>query len=798
MITLVQPIAPLINAEYPGINSDWLDKLRNIIAVVNESIQNINDLQDQAGQHDDKLADLISQVNSLLESIVTINSRLDGHDTAIADINSNLDSLQLIVTDVQNNIDAVNDRMDEINISIDEINAEITKLNNNIDTINTALADHKSLIVDLQAHNADQDSKIELNRTDINNIIIRVDDHQTALVGLQDAVVTIANQVNTINTLLAGLRSDLDNVSDQVRENIKDIDSLDDRLETLRQTVGIQGNTITAMQNSISHLQDDIATLNGRVDSNTQDVAVIKTTVNAINLTLTAMQDNIHTLQDQQAAMQSTLDAVNTIVANHDTQITNLLADVSAIKKDNIQINQRLDALETAVARKLDASVFDGGSAGQVWTAGDGTEHPTSGYWFTPPLAPEVRTRLEALENTTESQGLEIMEVQEELKNKLDASVFDGGSAGQVWTSTANAVTGAWADAGVPQDVDNRISANATAIAGIESQITTINEDVNKKLDASVFDGGSAGQVWTSTANAVTGAWADAGVPQDVDNRISANATAIAGIESQITTINEDVNKKLDASVFDGGSAGQVWTAGNGTDHPARGYWYTLPLEPEIATRLETLENTVDTLTVDIIDVQEDLKDKLDATVFDGGSAGQVWTSTANAVTGAWADASVPQDVADRIDDNSSFLELLVPQVNELETLTAPLKQPVNGRVLTGQGTQYNWLPPQYVGYPISLAETRVGTTQLGIPGVIMQVKISAMWGGVTYDATSFMVCAMSGIGTVTIFCGYAAVMLQITLVSAGEAVSTRKTIIAGTPPDNDFTITVLGYRSIV
>jgi len=669
MITLVQPIAPLINAEYPGINSDWLDKLRNIIAVVNESIQNINDLQDQAGQHDDKLADLISQVNSLLESIVTINSRLDGHDTAIADINSNLDSLQLIVTDVQNNIDAVNDRMDEINISIDEINAEITKLNNNIDTINTALADHKSLIVDLQAHNADQDSKIELNRTDINNIIIRVDDHQTALVGLQDAVVTIANQVNTINTLLAGLRSDLDNVSDQVRENIKDIDSLDDRLETLRQTVGIQGNTITAMQNSISHLQDDIATLNGRVDSNTQDVAVIKTTVNAINLTLTAMQDNIHTLQDQQAAMQSTLDAVNTIVANHDTQITNLLADVSAIKKDNIQINQRLDALETAVARKLDASVFDGGSAGQVWT---------------------------------------------------------------------------------------------------------------------------------STANAVTGAWADAGVPQDVDNRISANATAIAGIESQITTINEDVNKKLDASVFDGGSAGQVWTAGNGTDHPARGYWYTLPLEPEIATRLETLENTVDTLTVDIIDVQEDLKDKLDATVFDGGSAGQVWTSTANAVTGAWADASVPQDVADRIDDNSSFLELLVPQVDALETLTAPLKQPVNGRVLTGQGTQYNWLPPQYVGYPISSIETRVGTTQLGIPGVIMQVKISAMWGGVTYDATSFMVCAMSGIGTVTIFCGYAAVMLQIKLVSAGEAVSMRKTIIAGTPPDNDFTITVLGYRSIV
>ena len=242
MITLVQPIAPLINAEYPGINSDWLDKLRNIIAVVNESIQNINDLQDQAGQHDDKLADLISQVNSLLESIVTINSRLDGHDTAIADINSNLDSLQLIVTDVQNNIDAVNDRMDEINISIDEINAEITKLNNNIDTINTALADHKSLIVDLQAHNADQDSKIELNRTDINNIIIRVDDHQTALVGLQDAVVTIANQVNTINTLLAGLRSDLDNVSDQVRENIKDIDSLDDRLISIHTPARQAGN----------------------------------------------------------------------------------------------------------------------------------------------------------------------------------------------------------------------------------------------------------------------------------------------------------------------------------------------------------------------------------------------------------------------------------------------------------------------------------------------------------------------------------------------------------------------------
>ena len=237
-------------------------------------------------------------------------------------------------------------------------------------------------------------------------------------------------------------------------------------------------------------------------------------------------------------------------------------------------------------------------------------------------------------------------------------------------------------------------------------------------------------------------------MPQDADNRISANATAIAGIESQITTINEDVNKKLDASVFDGGSAGQVWTAGNGTDHPARGYWYTLPLESEITTRLTMLENSVDTLTVDIIDVQEDLKDKLDATVFNGGSAGQVWTSTANAVTGSWADASVPQHVADRIDDNSSFLELLVPQVADLETLTAPLKQPVNGRVLTGQGTQYNWLPPQYAGYPINSSQTRVGTSQLGIPGVIMQVKISAIWGGVTYAATSFMVCAMSGIVT--------------------------------------------------
>lgn len=167
MITLVQPIAPLINVEYPGINSDWLDKLRNIIAVVNASIQNINDLQAQAGQHGDKLAGLITRVNSLDESIVTINDRLAGHDSEIANLDENLESLYIIVTDVQNNIDAVNERMDEINTEVEGINAEITKLNKEIAVINTTLEAHQKLIGDLQDHDGEQDGNIEDNRTDI-------------------------------------------------------------------------------------------------------------------------------------------------------------------------------------------------------------------------------------------------------------------------------------------------------------------------------------------------------------------------------------------------------------------------------------------------------------------------------------------------------------------------------------------------------------------------------------------------------------------------------------------------------
>lgn len=615
MIIKINHIGNLINADYPGIQSDWLDKLREIIGKINVGIDNVNDLQSQVTTTDGNLSELTEQVEQLRSDLDNLTTTVGDHTTAIG-------MLQQEMVAVKGDIATLQSSVDGIKADITAINVQIATINNSIAAINATLEDHTNHlatldgnVTDLQQKDEELQSSIETNQhnieklqeittnqgqdiaglrrdvdthtqqiTDqlgaINDLTARVDDHQTAITDAQAAIGNLTTQVTANVQHLLDHNKQIAQLQEDVIMLTKDLTNLEARFQTLSQTVGVQANTIAAMQITIGHMQDDISQLGDRMTAAEGRIDTINTTITAINNTLASMQGDIKTLQDAMTAAQSNIDQLNTITANHDTQITALQQD------------------------KVDKTMFANGQDGQVWTAGDGTSNPASGYWHTPDILPEVAERLDSLDTDVSGLKTSVSEIPE---TYVSRETFSGGTAGDVWTagdgSEGKPTTGYWGPVGETPEVDQRLIAleAKTETQGNElaAHETIIQNIPSTYVAKQTFENGTDGQVWTAGQDGAMG-WE--AIPADPD--VATNTAAIASMQDHVNTLQTTVDSN---------------TAELATH----------------ATNITDLQNDVNGNISDISSLQSD---KLDKSTFDatGTANGMTWITNSQYPGGHW------------------------------------------------------------------------------------------------------------------------------------------------------------------
>lgn len=553
MIIKINHIGSLMNADYPGIQSDWLDKLREIIAKINIGIDNVNDLQSQVTTTDGNLSELTEQVEQLRTDLDNLTTTVGDHTTAIG-------MLQQEMVAVKGDIATLQSSVDGIKADILAINVQIATINNSIASINTTLEDHANHLVtldgnvtELQKKDEELQSYIEANQQNIeklqeitttqgqdiaglrrdvdthtqqitnqlgaiNDLTARVDDHQTAITDAQTAIGNLTTQVTANVQHLLDHNKQITQLQEDVIMLTKDLTNLEARFQTLSQTVGVQANTIAAMQTTIGHMQDDISQMGDRMTAAEGRIDTINTTITAINNTLASMQGDIKTLQDAMTAAQSNIDQLNTITANHDTQITALQQD------------------------KVDKTMFANGQDGQVWTAGDGATNPASGYWHTPEILPEVDDRLTAVETDVSNLKTTVGEIPEKYVSR---ETFSGGTVGDVWTagdgSEGKPESGYWGPAGENPEVDQRLTALETKTETQGNEIA-VHETIIQNIPSTyvakqTFENGTEGQVWTAGQEGTMG-WA--AIPADPD--VAANTAAIASMQDHVNTMQTTVD----------------------------------------------------------------------------------------------------------------------------------------------------------------------------------------------------------------------------------------------------------------
>lgn len=444
MVTNVKQIAPLINAEYPGIRSDWLDKLREIIATINVNIDNVNDLQSQATDISNSNQELIQEIATLKQNIETLEKTVTENNQAITTIQGDIASVKSDVTTLHNDVAAnqsaiaalqttVADHtasIDSINAKIDSINTNITTINNSIDTINMSVQAHENRLDMLETQVAD-------HTTAINALNTTVSDHTSKISSLESDVDDIKDDIITLTTTATKLESDLQ--------------ALD---TSLKNDIALLNSSITSINNSISSLQ---------------------------------------------------------------SQITLLINDYTALEK-------RMKTIE-------DNGIvnFEGGTSGQVWTAGDSTTgKPATGYWDGIPKDPDVSantTAIADLQNhyttlqssvdtaTNEISSLDsrVTATENDIAVKVNKDDFSNGNIGQVWEADGIVDSvGHWSNGLIT--ANNIISNHSASLAQVSTDIGNINtvldglrNDVNNLM--STFNGGVAGQFWASTVTNPNGQW---------------------------------------------------------------------------------------------------------------------------------------------------------------------------------------------------------------------------------------------------------------------------------------------------
>lgn len=298
---------------------------------------------DISSQLDEDNANNIEKINT--QTIPSINARIDDiKNTDIPNINSRIDSIKntdipsinqkintinnATIPSVQESVTAVDEKADRINESVAKNTRDIGNLTDNvtmqgnaINSINTEKIPKiekdtndvkKSManlrvwtgneITEVKNQQTDDETKINDNTTDIENLTTHVNELTTKVGTNTDSINELTTKVNTntdsINTInntsIPHLQSEIDSLSgggtgsvgelrEKVEKNTSDISTLSGKVDTntadistLSEKVETNTSAISELNRKVTSNTSDISTLRGKVDTNTSNISDIK------------------------------------------------------------------------------------------------------------------------------------------------------------------------------------------------------------------------------------------------------------------------------------------------------------------------------------------------------------------------------------------------------------------------------------------------------------------------------------------------------------------------------------------
>lgn len=549
MITNVLPIAPLINAEYAGIQSDWLDKLRDIISHINANIDNINNLQSQTSGSAGDLLELSNKLDTLSATVTTIGDKVTSQGSDIVSLKGDVNAINDTLSTVQSTISDHATQLASIDTKITSINNEITTINTAITGINTAISNLDTEIDDLTTRTTDLESLTAQHGTQIGTLQSAVDKLMDDMTAAETDIANLKTVQATHTGHIASIMSDISNLTTAVTALEKELNTvnqtLSDRLETLQQAVATNSSTIAAIQLQINHLQEDISELRTAVQTNVTDISSLKSKVDIINDDLDDLTNDV---------------SVNTqAISRLDTESTHLLTEVS-------NLDTRITAVEKIIGNLQPGEIpsfSESGTEGQVWTKG--ADSKSTGAWSDPAVSVNDI-------DDVKSQILDVSESVQDLESKFTST----GTQGQVWTKGAVASSeGEWVD--IPPSYKFYLNPDRQFIIPEGWKIIpNVPYRIKVTLSNITID-------FALTAAASPVLFARGGANSDI---YKFEISHIQGIQftgifsaNQITDFPSIINVKL-FNFMDGGEPGQVWTKNNDSTLP--GVWGDIPDQLEL------------------------------------------------------------------------------------------------------------------------------------------------------------------------------------------------------------------------
>lgn len=161
-VVKIKKVAPLTSAfAVAGISSDWLDKLRYIIYAINQSIDNVNDLQAQSDETNEKLSTVTERVTQAEADIDSLKTRMDNAEGDITTIKSDIATIQAELVSMKERLNTAEGNIETLQSDVTEINAKINTINERITAINATLVEYGERITATEEKNGEQDTRLE-------------------------------------------------------------------------------------------------------------------------------------------------------------------------------------------------------------------------------------------------------------------------------------------------------------------------------------------------------------------------------------------------------------------------------------------------------------------------------------------------------------------------------------------------------------------------------------------------------------------------------------------------------------